>query len=56
MVSVLASNALNRGFEPMLCIIKDYGCYLSAEHTSLRIKTKGCWFEIRVRRHVASVS
>jgi len=43
MVSVLSSNAGDRGFEPKLGQTKDYRigiCYFSAKHTALRRKIK----------------
>ena len=43
MVSVLASSAVNRGFEPQSDQTKDYKigiCYFSAKHTALRSKIK----------------
>ena len=43
MVSVLASSALDRGFEPRLGQAKDYNigiCWFSAKHASLRRKSK----------------
>jgi hypothetical protein len=42
MVSVLASNAVDRGFEHGSCQTKDYKigiCCFSAKHTALRRKT-----------------
>ena len=46
MVSVLASNAIDRGFEPRSGQTKDYKigiCCFSAKHASLRRKSKD-WF------------
>ena len=43
MVSVLASSAVDRGFEPQLCETKDYKtsiCCFSAKHAALRRKGK----------------
>ena len=43
MVSVLASNAVDRGFEPLSDQTKDYKigiCCLSAKHAALRRKSK----------------
>jgi hypothetical protein len=43
MVSVLASSAVDRGFEPRSCHTKDYKigiCCFSAKHTTLRRKSK----------------
>jgi hypothetical protein len=43
MVSVLASSAVNRGFEPRSGLTKDYTiavCCFSAKHTALRRKSK----------------
>ena len=43
MVIVLASSAVDRGFEPRSGYTKDYEigiCYLSAKHTALRRKSK----------------
>ena len=43
MVSVLASSAVNRGFEPRSGLTKDYAiavCCFSAKHTSLRRMSK----------------
>ena len=43
MVSVLASSAVDRGFEPQSGQIKDYEigmCCFSANHTALRRKSK----------------
>ena len=43
MVSVLASSAVDRGFEPRLSQTKDYKigiCCFSARHTALRRKSK----------------
>ena len=43
MVSVLASSAVDRGFEPRSGQTKDYKigiCCFSAKHTALRIKSK----------------
>jgi hypothetical protein len=43
MVSVLASSAVDRGFEPRSSQTKDYKigiCFLSAKHTALRRKSK----------------
>jgi hypothetical protein len=43
MVSVLASSAVGRGFEPRTGQTKDYKigiCYFSAKHTALRRKSK----------------
>ena len=42
MVSVLASNAVDRGFEPRLGQTKDYkiGIYFSAKRAALRTKSK----------------
>ena len=44
MVSVLDSSAVDRGFEPRSCQIKDYKigiCCFFAKHTALRRKSKG---------------
>ena len=44
MVNVLASSAVDRGFEPWSDQIKDYDigfCCFSAKHTALRRKGKG---------------
>ena len=45
MVSVLASNAVDRGFEHRSCQTKDYKigmwCF-SAKHAALRSKSKNC--------------
>ena len=43
MVSVLASSAVDRGFEPRSDKTKDYKisiCYFSAKHAALRTKNK----------------
>jgi hypothetical protein len=43
MVNVLASNAVDRGFEPLSGQIKDYKigiCCFSAKHAALRRKSK----------------
>ena len=43
MVSVLASSAIDRGFEPGMGQTTDYKidiCYFSAKHTTLRRKNK----------------
>jgi hypothetical protein len=45
MVSVLASSAVHRGFEPRFGQTKDYKlviCFLSAKHAALRRKSKDC--------------
>ena len=44
MASVLASSAVDRGFEPWSCHTKDYKisiCCFSAKHTALKKKSKG---------------
>ena len=54
MVSVLASNAVDRGFEPRLGLSKDYTygvCCFAAKHISLRSKNKD-W----LARHQNNVS
>ena len=60
MVSVDASSAIDRGFEPRSCKIKDYtivNCCFSAKHATLRKKSKD-WLDrnqnnvFRVERHV----
>jgi hypothetical protein len=43
MVSVLATSAVDRGFEPISGQTKDYGisiCYFSTKHAALRKKSK----------------
>jgi hypothetical protein len=43
MVSVLASNVVDRGFESRFCQIKDYKIYIccfSAKHAAVRRKSK----------------
>ena len=45
MVSLLASSAVDRGFEPRSCRTKDYNigiCCFSAKDTALRRKSKDC--------------
>ena len=45
MVSVLASSAVDRGFEPQSGQTKDYKidiCCFPGKHTTLRCKSKGC--------------
>jgi hypothetical protein len=45
MVSVLASSAVDHGFEPRLGKTKNYKigiCCFSAKHTALRRKSKDC--------------
>ena len=45
MVSVFASSAIDRGFEPRLCQTKDYKidiCCFFAKHAALRSKSKDC--------------
>jgi hypothetical protein len=52
MVSVLTSNAVDRGSEPWLGQTKDYkigNCYFSStQHTALRRRAKISWLEIRI--------
>jgi hypothetical protein len=51
MVSVHASSAVDRGFEPRLGQTKDYKigiCCFAAEHTALSRKSKDCWLGIRI--------
>jgi hypothetical protein len=46
-VSVLASSAIDRGFEPLSGQTKDYQialCCFSAKHAALRRKSKDCYF------------
>jgi hypothetical protein len=53
MVSMLASSAIDRGFEPRSGQTKDYKigiCCLSAKHAALRKKSED-WLA-RVERHV----
>jgi hypothetical protein len=50
MVSVLASSAVDHGFDPRWDRTKDYKigiCFFSAKHTALRRKNKD-WLEIRI--------
>ena len=60
MVSVLASSAVDRQFEPRPGQTKDYNigiCCLSAKHASLRRKSKDWWSDISTHGlTVASVS
>ena len=54
MVSVIASSAVDRGFEPWLGQTKDYGigiCCFSAKHASLRSKSKE-WL-VRIQNNVS---
>jgi hypothetical protein len=62
MISVLASSAVDRGFEPRSGQTKEYKigiCCLSAKHAAFRRKSKD-WFArnqdnvLRVGRHVSS--
>ena len=51
MVSVLASSAVDRGFEPRLGQAKDCEigiCYFSAKHAALRRKSKDWLARIRI--------
>ena len=51
MVSVLASIAVDRGFESRSGQTKDYAidiCYFSARLAALRERAKTGWFEIRI--------
>ena len=51
MVSVHASSAVDRGFEPRLGQTKDYKigiCCFAVEHTALSRKSKDCWLGIRI--------
>ena len=51
MVSVLASGAVDRGFEPRSGQTKDYKigiCCFSAKHAALRRKSKESWLGIRI--------
>jgi hypothetical protein len=66
MVSVLASSAIDCGFEPRLGQTKDYKigiCCFSAKHAALRRKSKDWltrnvseWSDMSIRRTVVSVS
>jgi hypothetical protein len=66
MVSVLASSAIDRGFEPRLGQTKDYKigiCCFSTKHAALRRKSKDWltrnvseWGDMSIRRTVVSVS
>ena len=55
MVRVLASSAVDRGFEPRLGKTKDYKigtnkwiCCFAAQHAALSRKSKDCWFGIGI--------
>jgi hypothetical protein len=57
MISVLTSNAVDRGLKPLSCQTKDYKigiCCFSAKHTALRRKSKDwlAWNQDNVGRHV----
>jgi hypothetical protein len=66
MVSVLASSAIDCGFEPRLGQTKDYKigiCCFSAKHAALRRKSKDWltrnvseWSDMSIRQTVVSVS
>ena len=51
-VTVFASSAVDRVFEPRSGQTKDYSigiCYISANHTALKRKSKYCWLVIRMK-------
>jgi hypothetical protein len=51
MISVFASNAVDRGFDPGSGQTKDYTidmCCFSAKHAALRRKNKTGWLGIRI--------